>query len=59
MTPKELQYIEDVLANEQEMQTACNNLASQVQDAKFKTIIQDLSDKHRKCFDDFYNIINS
>ncbi|MHB1153004.1 MAG: hypothetical protein ACYCWE_18235 [Eubacteriales bacterium] len=59
MTPKELQYIEDVLGNEQEMQNACTNLASQVQDVKLKTFIQDLSDKHRKCFNDFYNLINS
>jgi hypothetical protein len=59
MTPKELQYIEDALGNEKQMQTSCTNLASQIQDAKLKTLLEDISDKHRDCFGKFYNLIKS
>jgi hypothetical protein len=57
MTPKELLYIEDALGNNQQMQTSCTNLASQVQDAKLRMLLQDISDKHRDCFNKFYNLI--
>jgi hypothetical protein len=59
MTPKELLYIEDVLGNEKQLQTSCTNLASQVQDAKLRMLLQDISDKHRDCFGKFYNLIKS
>ena len=59
MTDKELLYIEDVLGHEQFLKQACCEAKSQVQDAKLKSMISDLEQRHDKLFHSFYSLLNS
>ncbi|MDU4889230.1 MAG: hypothetical protein E6344_05500 [Clostridium sp.] len=58
MSPKELLYVEDALGHEQQMKTACNDFASQIQDPELKNFVQGLAIKHETAFKKFYNLLN-
>ncbi len=57
MSPKELLYIEDALGHEQQMQKACADFASQLQDVQLKSFVQDLAGKHKQSFNRFYSLL--
>ena len=57
MSPKELLYIEDVLGHEEQMKTACADLANQIQDAELKNFVQGLCTKHQDTFNRFYSLL--
>lgn len=58
MTPKELMYIEDVLAHEQQMQTTCADFAAQIKDPDLKAFVSSLSNKQIDCYARFYSLLN-
>lgn len=57
MTAKELLYIEDALGHAQYFQTKCNEAASQVQDTDLKNCIEQMAQKHRQIFQNFYSLL--
>ncbi|MDR1003369.1 MAG: hypothetical protein LBL82_08930 [Oscillospiraceae bacterium] len=57
MTSKELLYIEDVLAHEKVMQTACSEFSNQVQNTELKSFLTMLSSKHQQYFGTFYSLL--
>ncbi len=59
MTGKELQYVEDVLAQEQMSQTAFADFASQLKDPDLKAFVSGLSNQKIECFSKFYSLLNS
>ena len=59
MSPKELQYVEDVLGHEEQMNKSCAAFANQIQDQELKSFVQNLSSKHQETFSKFYNLLNS
>jgi len=59
MTPKELMYVEDILAYEKQMQTVCADFATQLQDKDLKAFVSNLSNKHIDCFAKFHSLLNS
>ncbi len=59
MSPKELLYIEDALGHTKEMQTACTDFVSQIQDPELKNFVSGLSSKQSECFTKFYSLLNS
>jgi hypothetical protein len=59
MTGKELQYIEDVLSQEQMLQTSFADFASQLQDPDLKAFVSGLSSQKIECFSKFYSLLNS
>ncbi|MDD6312121.1 MAG: hypothetical protein PUB08_01435 [Firmicutes bacterium] len=58
MTQKELNYVEDALGHEKEMQTICTDLASQISDSDLKSFVQTLANEHTDSFSKFYSLIN-
>lgn len=58
MSQKELLYIEDALAHEQQMKTICAAYASQLQDTELKNFVQELTQKHQQSFDRLYGLLN-
>ena len=59
MSPKELQYVEDVLGHEEQMNKSCCDFANQLQDQELKSFVQSLSSKHQETFNRFYNLLNA
>lgn len=59
MSPKELMYLEDALGHEKQMNTACKDLANQIQDAELKSFVEGLSSKHQEAFGRFYGLLNN
>lgn len=57
MSPKELQYIEDALGQEEQMKTACADFASQLQDPELKNFVQTLCSKHIQTFERLYGLL--
>lgn len=57
MSPKELLYVEDALSHSGQMQTACQDFSSQLQDESLKTFVSELSNRHRECFSRFYALL--
>ena len=57
MSPKELLYIEDALGHTKEMQTACTDFSSQLQDADLKAFTAELSNRFQDCFTIFYSLL--
>ena len=58
MSPKELQYIEDAIGHEKDLQTTCSDLSSQLQDPNLKTFVAGLANKHQDCFKQFLSLLN-
>ncbi len=57
MTSKELLYVADALDHEQYFQTKCKETAAQIQDAELKSCVEELSQKHRQIFRNFYGLL--
>ena len=57
MTTKELLYVEDALGHEQYFQTQCEQTAQQIQDAELKNLAQQIGQKHREIFNNFYSLL--
>ncbi len=59
MSPKELLYIEDALDHLTENKKCCANFAGEVQDASLRTLLQDVTEKETKLFNQFYSLLNA
>lgn len=57
MTSKELLYVEDALGHAQYFQTKCKQTASQIQDGELSNYVQDLANKQKDIFQNFYNLL--
>lgn len=57
MTPKELMYVEDALAHAQFLQQQCQDAANCLQDANLKQQAQQLVDKNRQTFQQFFDLV--
>jgi len=57
MSTKELLYIEDALSHIQFLTTQCQTAVNQLQDPALKEQAQQLADKNRQLFDQFYNLV--
>ncbi len=57
MTTKELLYIDDALGHEQYFQTKCNEVIGQLQDTKLKSSVEQMAQKHRQIYQDFYGLL--
>ena len=57
MTTKELLYVEDALGHAVYFQTKCRETANQIQDAELKACVQQLEQKHRQIFQNFYGLL--
>lgn len=57
MSTKELLYIEDALSHIQFLTTQCQTAAEQLRDPTLKTQAQQLADKNRQLFGQFYNLV--
>ena len=57
MTNKELLYVEDALGHEEYFQAQCKDAANQLQDAELKSYVEQLAQKHRQIFQNFYGLL--
>ena len=57
MTTKELLYVEDALGHAVYFQTKCRETANQIQDPELKACVQQLEQKHRQIFQNFYGLL--
>ena len=57
MTTKELLYVEDALGHEKQFQAQCKETASQLQDATLKNCVDQMAEKHKQIFDQFYHLL--
>ena len=57
MSPKELDYIEDALGHEKFLKTQCQEAIQNLQDPALKNQVQQMEQKHKQIFDNFYNLV--
>ena len=57
MTPKELLYIEDALGHSKFLTTQWDDAAAKLSDPALKRQAQQMADKNRKIFTEFYGLI--
>ena len=57
MSTKELLYLEDALAHEQQLKTKCQDYAPKMQDADLKAFVEQLVTKHDELFGQFYQVL--
>jgi hypothetical protein len=57
MTNKELLYVDDALSHAQFLTTQCQNAANTLQDAALKLQAQQMADRHRQVYQNFYNLM--
>jgi len=57
MTPKEVLYVEDALGHTQFMQQQCREAVSCLQDEGLKQQVQQMLDKNRQTFQQFYSLV--
>ena len=57
MTPKEILYVEDALGHAQFLTQQTQNAANTLQDAVLKQQAQQLVDKNRQIFQQFYSLV--
>lgn len=57
MSPKELLYIEDALGHEKFSMSQCEEAAQKLQDPQLKQYAQQLCEKHRQIFSNFYQLV--
>ena len=57
MTPKEILYVEDALSHAQFLTQQSQNAASQLQDTVLKQQAQQLVEKNRQIFRQFYSLV--
>ena len=59
MSPKELLYCEDALAQIKFIKEKCDHAKTQVTDAQLKQLIDKVGKKNRKMFDSIYAVVVS
>lgn len=57
MTTKELLYVDDALSHAQLLATHFQNAASQLQDNALRTQVQQMAQRHRQVYQQFYNLV--
>ena len=57
MSPKELMYVEDALGHIQFMLNQCKEASKNLQDENLRTQVQQMADKNRKTFQQFYALV--
>lgn len=57
MSPKELMYVEDALGHVQFMLSQCREASQNLQDETLKQQVQQLADKSRQTFQQFYSLV--
>ena len=57
MSPKELLYIEDVLAHTKFMKQKCSYAAGQVTDTNLQQLINNVANKNQQIFDNVYSLV--
>ena len=57
MSPKERAYIEDALSHESFMKNQCTDAIRSLQDPELRSCVEEIQQKHRQIFDEFYNLI--
>jgi hypothetical protein len=57
MTTKELLYVDDALAHTQLLATQFDNAANQLRDATLRVQVQQMADRHREIYRQFYNLV--
>jgi len=57
MTTKELLYVDDALSHSQLLATQFENAASQLQDASLRVQVQQMANRHREIYRQFYNLV--
>ena len=57
MTSKELLYVEDALGHAQFYQTKFQEMADKITDPDLKNCAWELGQKHKKMYDEIYNLL--
>ena len=57
MSTKELLYLEDALASAQFLTSQCRDAVNQLRDPALKNEVQQLVDKNRQIFGQFYSLV--
>lgn len=57
MTTKELLYVDDALSHSQLLATQFDNAANQLRDATLRVQVQQMADRHREIYRQFYNLV--
>lgn len=57
MTTKELLYVDDALAHAQLLATQFENAAGQLQDASLRAQVQQMAERHRQVYQQFYDLM--
>ena len=57
MTTKELLYVDDALSHAQFLTTQFQDAANQLQDASLRLQAQQMADRHRRVYQNFYNLV--
>ena len=57
MTTKELLYVDDALSHAQFLTTQFQDAANQLQDATLRLQAQQMADRHRRVYQNFYNLV--
>lgn len=57
MTTKELLYVDDALSHSQLLATQFENAARQLQDASLRVQVQQMANRHREIYRQFYNLV--
>ena len=57
MTTKELLYVDDALSHSQLLATQFENAAGQLQDNSLRTQVQQMAQRHRQVYQQFYDLV--
>ena len=57
MTTKELLYVDDALSHAQLLATQFQNAANELQDNSLRTQVQQVAQRHREMYRQFYNLV--
>ncbi len=57
MSPKELLYVEDALGHETYFATRCQETINSLQDPDLKACVQEMANKHKTIFQNFYGLL--
>lgn len=57
MTTKELLYVDDALSHAQFLATQFQNAADQLQDTTLRMQAQQMADRHRRIYQNFYKLM--
>ena len=57
MTTKELLYVDDALSHAQLLATQFENAAGQLQDNSLRTQVQQMAQRHRQVYQQFYDLV--